>query len=192
MNTPVGLACETAFASGSRRIIAMQRRDAEVLGADAQPRARRVCLQTAFLSEARPDRRNVRLGIAKRVRRRMDRIVPQDEIVLVRSSRAENELGVGQRFEFDRFARRLESREVPVPQFVRRRQDARCDGVGSPPAATASRAVVASSDLLFHSAVLPSSIARRRRNVRDLRPRSENPRWGPRPLPESQTGLHCR
>jgi hypothetical protein len=105
----------------------MQRRDAEVLGADAQPRAR-LCLQTAFLSEARPDRRNVRLGIAKRVRRRMDRVVPQDEIVLVRSGRAENEPGIGQRFEFDRFARRLESREVPVPQFVRRRQDARCDG----------------------------------------------------------------
>ena len=31
---------------------------------------RGVCLQTAFLNEARPDRRNVRLGIAKRVRRR--------------------------------------------------------------------------------------------------------------------------
>jgi hypothetical protein len=35
-----------------------------------------VCLQTAFLNEVRPDRRNVRLGIAKRVRRRMDREVP--------------------------------------------------------------------------------------------------------------------
>jgi hypothetical protein len=80
-------------------------------------------LQTAFLNEARPDRRNVRLGVAKRVRRGMDRVVPQDEIVLVRSGRAENELGIGQCFEFDRFARRLESREVPVPQLVRRRQD---------------------------------------------------------------------
>jgi len=70
----------------------------------------------------------MRLGIAKRDRRRMDRVMPQDEIVLVRSGRAENELGIGQRFEFDRFARRLESREVPVPQFVRRRQDALCDG----------------------------------------------------------------
>src|SRR5580704_2487042 len=77
---------------------------------------------------ARSDRRNVRLGIAKRVRRRMDRVVPQDEIVVVRSRRAENELGVGQRFEFDRLARRLESREVPVPHFVRGRQDTRCDG----------------------------------------------------------------
>jgi hypothetical protein len=86
---------------------------------------RGVCLQTAFLNEARPDRRNVRLGIAKSVRRRMDRVVPEDEIVLVRSGRAKNELGIGQRFEFDRFARRLESREVPVPQFVRRGQDAR-------------------------------------------------------------------
>src|SRR5260221_13047419 len=58
----------------------------------------------------------------------MDGVVPQDEIVLVRSGRSENELGIGQRFEFDRLARRLESREVPAPQFVRRRQDTRCDG----------------------------------------------------------------
>jgi hypothetical protein len=91
------------------------------------PQARRE-LQTAFLNEARSDCRNARLGIAKRVRRRMDRVVPQDEIVLVRSRRAENELGVGQRFEFDCLARRLESHEVPVPQFARGRQDTRCDG----------------------------------------------------------------
>ena len=87
-----------------------------------------MCLQTASLNEARPDRRNVRLGIATRVRRRIDRVVSQDEIVLVRSGRAKNELGIGQGVEFDRFALRLESREVPVPQFVRRRQDTRCDG----------------------------------------------------------------
>ena len=78
-------------------------------------------LQTAFLNEALLDRRDVRLAIAKRVRRRVDRVVAGDEIVLVRSGRAENELGIGQRFEFHRFARRLESREIPVPQFVRRR-----------------------------------------------------------------------
>jgi hypothetical protein len=48
--------------------------------------------------------------------------------VLVWSGRAENELAIGQRFEFDRFARRLESREVPAPPFVRCRKDARCDG----------------------------------------------------------------
>jgi hypothetical protein len=59
--------------------------------------ARAMCLQTAFLNEALLDRRDVRLGIAKRVRRRVDRVVPQDEIVLVRSGRAENELGIGQR-----------------------------------------------------------------------------------------------
>ena len=70
------------------------------------------------MSEALLDRRDVRLAIAKRVRRRVDRVVAGDEIVLVRSGRAENELGVGQRFKIDRFARRLESREVPVPQFV--------------------------------------------------------------------------
>jgi hypothetical protein len=39
----------------------------------------------------------------------------EDEIVFVWSGRAENELGIGQRFEFDRFARRLESRKVPMP-----------------------------------------------------------------------------
>ena len=39
-----------------------------------------------------------------RVRRRVDRVIAEDEIMLVRSGRAENELGIGQRFEFDRFA----------------------------------------------------------------------------------------
>src|SRR5580692_5615084 len=70
----------------------------------------------------------------------MDRVAPQDEIVLVRSGRAENELGLGQRFEFDRLARRLESRELPVPQSVRRGQDARCDG--GPEDAVARRGLV--------------------------------------------------
>src|SRR5437016_11124656 len=97
-------------------------------------------LQTAFFNEALPDRRNVRLGIAKRLRRCVDRVVAEDEIVLVRSGRAENELGIRQRFEFDRFARRLESREIPVPQFLRRRQDARCDG--DPEDAMARRGLV--------------------------------------------------
>jgi hypothetical protein len=85
-------------------------------------------LQTALLNVARSDRRNVRLGIAKRGRRCMDRVVPKNEIVLMRSGRTENELGIGRRLELDRLARRLESREVPVPQSVRRGQDARCDG----------------------------------------------------------------
>ena len=60
------------------------------------------CLQSAFLNEVPPDRRNVRFGIAKRVRRCMDGVVPEDEIVLMRSRRAENELDIGQRIEFDR------------------------------------------------------------------------------------------
>jgi hypothetical protein len=60
-----------------------------------------------LLNEARPDRRNVGLGIAKRALRCMDRVVPEDVIVLVWSGRAENELGIGQRFEFHRLARRL-------------------------------------------------------------------------------------
>jgi hypothetical protein len=45
---------------------------------------RSVRLQTAFLNQARPDRRNVRLAIAQRVRRRVDRVIAEDEIVLVR------------------------------------------------------------------------------------------------------------
>ena len=46
----------------------------------------------------------MRLALAQRVRRRVDRVVAKDKIVFVRSGRAENELGIGQRFEFDRFA----------------------------------------------------------------------------------------
>jgi hypothetical protein len=60
----------------------------------------------------------VRPGIANRALRCMDSVVPEDVIVFVWSGRAENELGIGQRFEFDRVARRLASREVPVSQFV--------------------------------------------------------------------------
>jgi len=71
-----------------------------------------VRLQTAFLNEALLDRRDVRLRIAKRVRRRVDRVVAEDKIVLVRSGRAENELSISQRFESQRFARGRESHEV--------------------------------------------------------------------------------
>src|SRR5882757_8028621 len=44
--------------------------------------------------------------------------------MLVWSCRAENEFGIGQRFESDRFARLLENREDPALQFVRHRHDA--------------------------------------------------------------------
>src|SRR5713226_5517892 len=84
-------------------------------------------LQTAFLNKALFDRRDVRLGIAKRVRRRVDRVVAEDEIVPVRNGRAENELGTGHCFEFDRPVRWLESREVPALQLVWNRDDARGD-----------------------------------------------------------------
>src|SRR5207253_11356007 len=92
------------------------------------PSSERVCLQTAFLNEALLDRRDVRLAIAKSFRRRVNRVVAGDEVVLVRNGRAENELAIGQRVEVDRVARRFEGGEVPVPQGVRRRQDARGDG----------------------------------------------------------------
>jgi hypothetical protein len=73
---------------------------------------RSVPLQTAFLNEACPDRRNVRLAIAQRVRRRVDR----DRAM--RRGRAKNELCIGQRLEVDRLARRLESREFAMPPFA--------------------------------------------------------------------------
>jgi hypothetical protein len=49
-----------------------------------------------------------------------------DEVVCMRDGRAKNEFGIGQRFEFDRFARRLESREVPCRSSSG--ADACCDG----------------------------------------------------------------
>ena len=75
----------------------------------------RVCLQTAFFNEARPNRRKVRLGIAQRSGRCVDRVGAENEIVLVRDGGAEKEFSVGPRREFDRLARRLESRQVAVP-----------------------------------------------------------------------------
>ena len=46
----------------------------------------------------------VSFAITQRVGRRVDRVVAKDKIVFVRSGRAENELSIGQSFEFDRFA----------------------------------------------------------------------------------------
>lgn len=63
-----------------------------------------VCSEAALLCEARLDRRDVSFAITQRVGRRVDRVVAKNKIVFVRSGRAENELGIGQRFEFDRFA----------------------------------------------------------------------------------------
>src|SRR5882672_11947738 len=76
------------------------------------------CLQTAFLNEALLDRRDVRLGIAQRGGRCVDRVGAENEVVLVRDGRAENEFSVGPRLELDRFVRRLESRQVAAPQLV--------------------------------------------------------------------------
>ena len=50
------------------------------------------------------DRRDVSFAITQRVGRRVDRVVAKDKIMFVRSGRAENELSIGQCFEFDRFA----------------------------------------------------------------------------------------
>jgi hypothetical protein len=50
----------------------------------------------------------VRLAIAKRLLRGVDRVVAEDEIVFVRSGRAEDELGSGERREFDRIEKFLD------------------------------------------------------------------------------------
>lgn len=60
----------------------------------------------------------MRLAITQRGGCRMDRTVAEDEIVLVGHGRAENEFSVSQRLELDRLARRLEGRQVAVPQLV--------------------------------------------------------------------------
>jgi hypothetical protein len=52
---------------------------------------------------------NVRLGIAQHGGRCVDRVGAEDEIVLVRDGRAENEFRGGPRFDLDRFARWLDS-----------------------------------------------------------------------------------
>src|SRR5258708_37427174 len=88
----------------------------------------RVCLQTALLNEALPNRRYVRLGIAQRGGRRVDRGGGRDFKKNVRYGRAENEFGIGPGLELYRFARRLQSRQVAVPQLVRNQYGARCDG----------------------------------------------------------------
>jgi hypothetical protein len=63
----------------------------------------------------------MRLAIAKCFRRGMNRIVAGNQIMLVRSSRTQNKLTIGQSFEFDRFIRRREDRKIAAPKHVRRR-----------------------------------------------------------------------
>src|SRR5580658_9961349 len=81
-------------------------------------------VQTARLNQASLDRQYVRLAIAQCARRGVDRVVAKDEIMRMWSGRAEDELGIGQRFELHRFARRLECHELPASQFVRGRKRA--------------------------------------------------------------------
>jgi hypothetical protein len=57
------------------------------------PPAIAVHLPTAFLKEALLDRRDVRLAVAKRILQGVDRVVAEDEIVLVRNGRALTRLG---------------------------------------------------------------------------------------------------
>jgi hypothetical protein len=70
----------------------------------------------------------VRLGIVQRGGRRVDRVGPEHEVILVRDGGAENKFSVGPRFEFHCFARRLESRQLALLQLVGNRYAAGCDG----------------------------------------------------------------
>jgi hypothetical protein len=47
----------------------------------------------------------------------VNRVVAEGEIVGVRRGRAQNELGIGECYKFDGFARWLESREFAMPLF---------------------------------------------------------------------------
>ena len=69
-----------------------------------QLRGNGVYSEAALFCEACLDRRDVSFAITQRVGRRVDRVVAKNKIVFVRSGRAEYELSIGQRFEFDRFA----------------------------------------------------------------------------------------
>src|SRR5260370_39306470 len=71
----------------------------------------------------------------------VDGVRAESEVSLVRDGRAENEFGIGPRLELDRFARRLESRQVAVPQLVGNRYGAGCDG--GPEDGVARRGLVA-------------------------------------------------
>src|SRR6185295_4758098 len=71
---------------------------------------------------------DVRLSVAQRGGCRVDRVGADDEIVLVRDGRAENEFCVSPRLELHRFTRRFESHEVAVFQLVGNRYGSGCDG----------------------------------------------------------------
>jgi hypothetical protein len=91
------------------------------------------CPQTAFGG------RNVRLGVAQRGARCVDRVGAEDEIVLVRDGRTENEFSVGLRLELDRLARtdrrppsrRAATRREPTQCRMRWRSTGRCDPSGA-------------------------------------------------------------
>jgi hypothetical protein len=76
---------QASMTSRNTQMLAEIFHDVFVRSAATRSRVRfeRVRLQATSLNEAPLDRQDVRLAIAKRFRRRVDRVVPQDEIVLV-------------------------------------------------------------------------------------------------------------
>src|SRR6266436_3123658 len=73
----------------------------------------------ALLNQARLDRRDPRLSLTQRLGAGMHGVGAQDKVVIMRHSRAKDELCIGSGLEFDLVARRLEGHQFTLPQLVR-------------------------------------------------------------------------
>src|ERR1700693_3649067 len=78
----------------------------------------KVCSKFALLNQARLDLRDPRCGLTQRLDAGMHGVGAQDKGVIMRHSRAKDELCVGFGLEFDHGARRLESHQFALPQLV--------------------------------------------------------------------------
>src|SRR5260370_27562193 len=77
------------------------------------------CSKFALLNQTRLNLRNPRLGLTQRFRACMYGVGAQDKVVIMRHSRAKDELCIGLGLEFDYGGRRLECRQFALLQFVR-------------------------------------------------------------------------
>ena len=77
------------------------------------------CFDKSRFIQALANRRDLGLALAQCVRACVYRVVAEHEFMVVRNGRAEHEFSIGQRLEFDRFVRGLESRQIALPQRVR-------------------------------------------------------------------------
>src|SRR6266853_3324645 len=77
------------------------------------------CSKFALLNQTRLNLRNPRLGLTQRFRACMYGVGAQDKVVIMRHSRAKDELCIGLGLEFDYGGRRLECHQFALLQFVR-------------------------------------------------------------------------